>query len=82
MQSVQKKESRATSSGLDSPAGTKVAIVTGEGDFIMTPHQVELVQNSFNMVVPNLESAARTFTNGFSSLIRHGSKQQRSALWL
>ena len=29
MPSVQKKESRATSSGLDSPAGTKVAIVTG-----------------------------------------------------
>ncbi len=27
----------------------------------MTPHQVELVQNSFNMVVPNLESAAMTF---------------------
>ena len=29
MPSVQKKESGATSSGLDSPAGTKVAIVTG-----------------------------------------------------
>jgi NAD(P)-dependent dehydrogenase (short-subunit alcohol dehydrogenase family) len=29
MPSIQKKESRATSSGLDSPAGIKVAIVTG-----------------------------------------------------
>jgi hemoglobin-like flavoprotein len=27
----------------------------------MTPRQVELVQNSFNMVLPKLESAAMTF---------------------
>jgi hemoglobin-like flavoprotein len=27
----------------------------------MTPRQIELVQSSFNMVVPNLESAAMTF---------------------
>ena len=27
----------------------------------MTPHQIELVQSSFNLVVPNLESAAMTF---------------------
>jgi len=27
----------------------------------MTPRQIELVQNSFKMVVPNLESAAMTF---------------------
>jgi hemoglobin-like flavoprotein len=33
----------------------------GEGDFTMTPRQIELVQSSFNMVVPNLESAAMTF---------------------
>ncbi len=27
----------------------------------MTPHQIELVQSSFNLVVPNLESSAMTF---------------------
>jgi hypothetical protein len=27
----------------------------------MTPRQIELVQSSFNLVAPNLESAAMTF---------------------
>jgi hypothetical protein len=51
----------------------------------MNPRQVELVQNSFNMVQPNLESAAINFYDRLFRLdptlrrMFHGPQQNRPA---
>jgi len=50
----------------------------------MTPRQIELVQNSFNMVAPTLESAAMTFYDRLFQLdpslrrIFHGPQQEQA----
>jgi len=51
----------------------------------MTPRQIELVQNSFNLVVPTLESAAMAFYDRLFQLdpslrrMFHGRRQNRPA---